>query len=198
MVTAPEGGETIIHGFGKPTRYPTTTPGFAVLFRKDLEHESAPLTAGRKHIVSLNLWAIKKQQQQQKQQVLFVTFPEGVAAAAGPGASALSAVKAGATLPTSLQQAADSSRSIVMPAHLATGMLAAHVDWANDAAEARNEALRTVVPYECTGFTYEQVSTVVRVMQRAHVTEVSRTPAFALCKGRLRCVPTSRPATRNQ
>ena len=53
------GGRTIIH-WGPPpfsTAYKaTTTPGKALLFRKDLMHEGEVLSAGGKEIFTLNLW----------------------------------------------------------------------------------------------------------------------------------------------
>jgi len=56
----------------------TTIPGGALLFRKDLRHEGRVLTAGQKHIVTLNLWAVRRS----SPQVLLVTFPTASAASA--------------------------------------------------------------------------------------------------------------------
>ena len=61
-------------------------PGGALLFRKDLRHEGRVLTAGQKHIVTLNLWAVRRS----SPQVLLVTFPTASAASAasaGPSAA---------------------------------------------------------------------------------------------------------------
>jgi hypothetical protein len=67
------GGETIIHTYGGATAYDTTTTGSGILFRKDLEHEGAELISGEKHIITANIWAMRKEQ---SKQVLLVTFPQ--------------------------------------------------------------------------------------------------------------------------
>ncbi len=78
-----EGGETVVWSNGSPlVSKATTTPGGALLFRKDLKHEGRVLTAGQKHIVTLNLWAVRRS----SPQVLMVTFPAASAAAAGSSA----------------------------------------------------------------------------------------------------------------
>ena len=59
----------------KPTEkvFDTKTPGSALLFRKDLNHEGKRLLKGVKHIITANIFAVKKTQ---SEQVLYVTFPE--------------------------------------------------------------------------------------------------------------------------
>lgn len=49
----------------------TTTPGGALLFRKDLFHEGLTLQAGRKEILMVNVWGIRKS----TDEYLVVTFP---------------------------------------------------------------------------------------------------------------------------
>ena len=66
------GGETVIYTFGGAARYDTTTPGRGVIFRKDLEHEGMELKQGEKHVITCNLWAVRKEE---STQVLLVTFP---------------------------------------------------------------------------------------------------------------------------
>jgi hypothetical protein len=66
------GGDTIIHTYGGAKTFDTTTPGRGIIFRKDLEHEGMELTKGEKHIITANLWAVRKEQ---SKQVLLVTFP---------------------------------------------------------------------------------------------------------------------------
>ena len=43
-----------------------------VLFRKDLEHEGLELKRGEKHVITANLWAVRKEV---SKQVLLVNFP---------------------------------------------------------------------------------------------------------------------------
>lgn len=67
------GGETVVH-INPSTAHrstATTTLGSALVFRKDLEHESMPLISGEKHILTLNLWATRAQ----SQRFLLVCFP---------------------------------------------------------------------------------------------------------------------------
>jgi predicted 2-oxoglutarate/Fe(II)-dependent dioxygenase YbiX len=68
-----KGGETIIHTYGGATAYDTTTTGSGILFRKDLLHEGNELISGEKHIITANIWAMRKEQ---SKQVLLVTFPQ--------------------------------------------------------------------------------------------------------------------------
>ena len=72
-----EGGETLIHVNGATLASKmTTTPGNALLFRKDLEHEGAKLLKGGKRIITVNLWAIDKPSSSDvKLGILLVTFP---------------------------------------------------------------------------------------------------------------------------
>ena len=80
-----EGGHTRIHfeAGGKrkagalSSAYDTTTPGHALLFRKDLDHEGEPLLKGVKNILSLNLLAYRKRT---SNQVLVVEFEPSAAA----------------------------------------------------------------------------------------------------------------------
>ena len=58
---ADQGGKTVLHlKQGPYASNATTTPGCALVFRKDLDHESTVLSAGEKHICMLNLWAMPK------------------------------------------------------------------------------------------------------------------------------------------
>jgi hypothetical protein len=62
----------------------TTTPGGGLLFRKDLVHEGLPVLEGRKEIVTLDLWATRRD----SESILVVTFPqEDRAAASGDNSS---------------------------------------------------------------------------------------------------------------
>jgi len=68
------GGETIIHGYECSRKCrASATPGRGLIFRKDLEHEGAKLVQGDKHVLALNLWAVRKRS---STQVLLVDFVE--------------------------------------------------------------------------------------------------------------------------
>ena len=57
-----EGGQTVVV-LGDGTRFKssaTTTPGEALLFRKDMRHEGVRIKSGRKEILTFNLLALKK------------------------------------------------------------------------------------------------------------------------------------------
>lgn len=57
-----KGGRTIFHindWFKHASDY-SITPNHIVLFRKDLKHEGELLSAGHKHIITVNLWAVAK------------------------------------------------------------------------------------------------------------------------------------------
>ena len=69
-----EGGETRIvirEGKTELISKATTTPDSALLFRKDLVHEGRKVTAGCKEILSLNLWASRRE----AGTILLITFP---------------------------------------------------------------------------------------------------------------------------
>jgi len=166
-----EGGGTKIHSYTTAQVYATNAPGCAVLFRKDLEHECMPLVSGEKHIVSLNLWAMKKRSATEKKQVMLVTFPRdgaaaaaggGSAAAAGGGGSAAAAGGSSAGVPTALQVAADASRTYAIPTDVLVGPLATYAECADDSA---------VIEYECTNFSFEEFGTVAKVLRRAYCSE---------------------------
>ena len=122
----------------------TTQPGHGLLFRKDVDHEGAKVEAGEKHIVSLNLWAMRKR----SPQVLLVSFPSEEAPAAAWPAS--SVVDAGAA---ALLAEANARKYAISASDLAPGtMLATQVEWANQAAEAAATEPPVIIDYEapCT------------------------------------------------
>ena len=95
------GGNTLIYfeagGKGKPDcavrSFNTTTPGAALLFRKDLDHEGEKLEAGTKELLSLNLLAYRKRS---SRSVLLVEgFQEPADYSGGmPGSALLAAANA--------------------------------------------------------------------------------------------------------
>jgi len=95
--TPAAGGETIVHvnPYFTLTSRATTTRGGVLLFRKDLAHEGAPLLAGQKHIVTLNVWACRKT----SRHVLLVTFPPTLPPAAAAGAGGEHGAAHGTAMP---------------------------------------------------------------------------------------------------
>jgi hypothetical protein len=180
-----EGGETAIITFGgvgsKPVEkvYDTKTPGCALLFRKDLNHEGKPLIKGVKHIITANIFAVKKDQ---SEQVLYVTFPqEGVVArddqvrTTRSKSRALVEKKDKAAANAAIMQVANDSKSYALPVSLLTGMLESHVRFSNSQAEAEGKEPPQVVPFVCKDFTFEQFGVVARILNRCYVDEASIT-----------------------
>ncbi|CAB9515177.1 expressed unknown protein [Seminavis robusta] len=111
-------------------------------------HEGCVLKKGTKHILTANLWAIRKQQ---SSQVLLVTFPNANAKAVSP-----------------MERAANASSSYVLPVDNLTGMLKAHVEWANRAAERESKDPPAVVTYVCQDFSHEAFGVVVKIFNRCY------------------------------
>ena len=78
VATGTRGGETILHHRhsltgDKHTKFSeTVTPGSALVFRKDLEHEGSLIEVGEKHVVTTNLYAMRKDSS--PDQVLLLQF----------------------------------------------------------------------------------------------------------------------------
>ena len=168
-----EGGDTSIVTFGgvdsKPVEkiFDTKTPGCTLLFRKDLNHEGKKLINGVKHIITANIFAVKKTQ---SEQVLYVTFPEEgeelVDDVDGDG-------KDSATTKAAIQRVANDSRSYVLPVSHLQGVLEANVRFTNAQVEADGNDPPQVVPFVCHDYTYEQFGVVVKVLSRCYVDEDS-------------------------
>ena len=157
-----KGGATVIHALGSSTKYSaTTTPGEALLFRKDLEHEAELLEAGEKHLLSLNLWAMRKRT---SGQVLLVSFPEAAEHDAMDEADSSAAAVA------ALKRAADAATTYAISVDDANSpMLQTHVAWHNRQVEDVGKAPSAVVPYNCQGCTHEEFGTIFRIMTQTHV-----------------------------
>ena len=157
LAAATQGGETVVHIGGQATPHTvTTTPGSALLFRKDVEHEGAKVTAGEKHVVSLNLWAVRKR----SEQVLLVSFPT----AEGDEPAGSEAVGAAALLAE-----ANARKYALSSSDLAPGtMLAAQVEWANNAADATGAARPVIVRYEAP-CTYDDFDVIFRICRSMHL-----------------------------
>ena len=164
-----EGGETVIAVFGgvdsKPVErlFDTTTPGSALLFRKDLYHEGKRLIKGAKHIITANLLAVKKEAK--SEQVLYVTFPEEN--------EDISKRQEDNVASKAIQWVANDTKSYVVPVSRLTGVLEAHVRWANRLAESEGNDSPRVVPFVCRDYSYEEFGVVVKILTRSYVDEAS-------------------------
>ncbi|KAL3784152.1 hypothetical protein ACHAWO_006366 [Cyclotella atomus] len=178
-----EGGETSIVTFGgvgaKPVEkvYDTKTPGCALLFRKDLNHEGKPLIKGVKHIITANIFAVKKDQ---SEQVLYVTFPQEGVTSEGKVRTrsktrALDSKKIKAAADAAIMHVANDSKSYALPVSILTGMLESHVRFSNSRAESEGKEPPQVVPFVCNDFTFEQFGVVARILNRCYVDEASIT-----------------------
>jgi hypothetical protein len=172
-----EGGETSIISFGGLNSNPvenvfdTKTPGCALLFRKDLNHEGKELIKGVKHIITANIFAVKKTQ---SEKVLYVTFLEEEEDGVGKGGDgAAAAAAAAAASKTAIQRVANASKSYVLPVSRLKGILEAHVRFTNAQAEAEGKDPPRVVTFLCTDFTFEQFGVVSRILNRCYVDEGS-------------------------
>ena len=148
------GGNTTIHTFGGAKTFDTTTTGSGILFRKDLEHEGMELTSGEKHIITANIWATRTEQ---SKQVLLVTFPPKE--------------NGGIDSKLSIEEVANTSMSYVLPVDNLSGMLLAHVQWANRAAESEGKDEPPVITYECRDYDFESFGVVEKVLNRSYVDE---------------------------
>ena len=163
-----EGGATTIHANGgKSVDFEaTTTPGHALLFRKDREHEGQLVRAGEKHILSVNVWAHYKK----SGQVLVVTFPETAATDANNTTADGTRADGNAAL-----LAAANARVYAMSADDASGMLEQKVEWANRAADEEGTPRPPVITFECIDATYEEFGTVFRILSRMHISAAELT-----------------------
>ena len=176
---APRGGETrIVLGPGREVvSKATTTPGCALLFRKDLTHEGLEVLAGSKEVVSLNVWCSRRA----SPQVLLVTFPAGArergrAAGEGRGRAADEDERSrGARL----MELAHAGRSYALsaasvlgfPESVFAGKLRFAASAAASAAAAAAEPGRgalspppRVVTFECTMCSHDDFAVVFRVL----------------------------------
>jgi hypothetical protein len=150
-----QGGKTVLHmKSGKQQKYvsdATTTPGSALAFRKDLEHESTVLTTGEKHILMLNLWAWPKE----SDGVLLVEFNEAEAATKRPQAETDHALRELAC--------GDRSYAISMSEAKSSSKLTECIEsW--QAREQNSSVLR----YNCKG-SYDEFGTIFRILRRMYV-----------------------------
>jgi hypothetical protein len=161
--TLAEGGETqITTGMNSDTIFSskaTTTPGCAVAFRKDLQHEGLPVKSGTKEIFSMNIWVTRRES---GSQVLLVKFPETEA-----GSQQQKQKR------QRLLEIADGTSSYALPvsevlAH-PDSMLAAHIRFSVH-ANAAETIKPKVLEYTCDGTSYEQFATIYKIIRGEHVT----------------------------
>ena len=159
-----------------PPRTTRPRPGHALLFRKDLDHEGEPLLKGVKNILSLNLLAYAST----SNQVLVVEFEPSAAARTADETersrppSKQIRVEAGGTTPRVRPRpllAEANAPSFAILVDELCGMLRAHVDWANRAAETAGEPAPSVVRYVCPPeISHAAFGTVFKMLRRMHVT----------------------------
>ena len=189
------GGETAVLTFGgvdgaKPVEklFDTKTPGCALLFRKDLNHEGKKLIKGVKHIITANIFAVKRTQ---SEQVLYVTFPENNKELKNDSDRNVDCQKANwqkhkadrkkasteknkADAKAAIMCVANDSKSYVLPVSCLTGtMLESHVNFNNTQVEAEGKEPPLIVPFVCRDFSFEQFGVVARVLNRCYVDEAS-------------------------
>jgi len=160
------GGKTVLY-FGESNHVSdaTTTPGCALAFRKDVEHEATMLEAGEKHIITANLWACRKYVDAQCcTSVLLITFPghDSDASVLDPDASD-SMQAAREVNPASLERLA-TERTYAIPMEEAKRSPAL----ANVIAEASANS-GNVLLHECKECTFEEFDTIFRILRRMHV-----------------------------
>lgn len=181
---AVKGGETKLFGYGTSKCYDTSTPGTGLLFRKDLEHEGCELIQGEKHIITLNLYATRRET---NDQVLLVTFPnECTDTDPAQDAADCETTKKMRSL---LHIASNESLSYVIPVQNLFGMLEAHVRFANKQHRERlgliddsdydddgdngvsSSSKPPVIHYECKDFDFETFGVIVKIFNNAYVEE---------------------------
>lgn len=203
-----KGGATIIHTLGSSVPYPeTTTPGEALLFRKDLEHEAEVLEAGEKHLLSLNLWAMRKRSSGQVLHVFFPVPVETSSPSARTNSPEVSTERTGKKRiarksvagEAALLHAADAETSYAISVDdITSGKLHAHVERRNRQAEEEGRAKDAVVRYDCDVCSHAAFGTVFRIITRMHVSaeELHAHRAVIDFFFPVRCPPAARPLTR--
>lgn len=168
----PQGGETVLYlaPSSSHSSKVTGTPGSALLFRKDIEHEGKPIIKGTKEIITLNLWLTKKD----KSRVLLVTFPQTTAESESraPDEPAASSPSGAHEL---LERAARDDRSYALNIDALLkqhpdSLLAGHVRFL-DAQFAPGQVPAKIVTYNCTTATFEDFGLIYRILVGIYVNE---------------------------
>ena len=169
-----EGGKTVIHhGPGKlRIAYDATTmPGYALLFRKDLEHEGQMLTKGEKHILNCNVWGSRMY----SGQVLNVRFPiVSMKNSSGSSNSSDSEYSSNSSDSkySSGSSGSNTRHSYALAVEQIKGtMLETYVEWQKRQLSKVSET--EIFIYDCKVCSFEEFETIFRVLTYQHITETS-------------------------
>jgi hypothetical protein len=151
----PFGGETLLHvnSSFSHSSLATTTPGQALLFRKDIEHESAVLQAGAKEILAVNVWVMRKT----IDSILLVAFKEPEATVMGSGGPLHQSL---ASMDNASNYAI--STSVIKP--LPNSFFSRHVNFHKRKREK-------IIQYLCHEASYKEFSVVYKVLTGAFVSQ---------------------------
>lgn len=150
---AVRGGETKIdiNALNSVISKASVTPGSALLFRKDLEHEGMLVTAGSKAILSLDVWKVVQADRQRR--IVHVTFPKG-----GRGGDQQEQ-------PPGLQEISDSSFALPVTRVLLSSPVFRHFllmqsYWTSESL---------ILPFECREFNQATFKPVFQVLSGGYV-----------------------------
>jgi hypothetical protein len=137
-----------------------------------LEHEGALITAGEKHIITLNLWAMQKNTADDER-IVHVTFPSVVPSPApdqdaGRGKRQRTDTEDAQSHAAALRSALNDQSYAISVAALAKHehcSLAAFVRFIDQQGSGNEPVLQ----YECKDATYEQFGTVYKILQQSYV-----------------------------
>eukprot|EP00299_Pterocystis_sp_00344_P013573 c6664_g1_i1.p1 GENE.c6664_g1_i1~~c6664_g1_i1.p1 ORF type:complete len:614 (+),score=118.90 c6664_g1_i1:34-1875(+) len=161
-----KGGKTLLHlnrSFTHKSKA-TTTPGYGLLFRKDIEHESKPLKSGEKHIITMNIWATPLE----TDQLLVVTFQSPSRTFCG--------CQTPKTTASSSTVVSNASNSQVYTIPLTTlkrfphCMLSGYIRFLPDGMKSG-----TIITYACNNCTYEEFGIIYNILNGISISEESLT-----------------------
>ena len=167
------GGETVVHlsASASHASKATTQRGSALVFRKDLPHEGRVVEDGEKRIVTLNLWATRKQSDGR---IIHVTFTPSAAASAAPAASAVSkaatVVDNMATLRALVNQPQSYALSVSTVMAFPDSLLARKVTFEDAGTRSTGGARSAIIPFVCENASYEEFAVVYEAYQRCRLT----------------------------
>ena len=183
------GGRTIIHWGNKEnslkTAYQaTTTPGHALLFRKDLYHEGEVLEKGEKIILTMNLWGTRVEK---SGQVLHVRFPiknncsgengggggSSSSSSSNSSSSSSSSSSSEQTADQAFRLSAQSPSYAIAVENCIGSMLQTHCEFTTRQQQTgTNDYIPPVIVYNCMDVSYEAFGTVFKILTRQRVTEM--------------------------
>ena len=159
------GGETVVHLSASASHVSkaTTQRGSALVFRKDLPHEGRLVEDGEKCIVTLNLWATRKQSDDRIVHVTFASAPN-VSQSAGPSTTCDNTATLRSLVAHPQSYALSVSTVMVFP-----DSLLAHKVRFEDAGP-RSDARSAIIPFVCENASYEEFAVVYDAYQRCRLT----------------------------